>query len=202
MKELNLTVISGSHRGNSESERIGAIITGKLKTFGTNAKLLTLAGSPIPLWDQEELKDPESNLSSSWNSWKTDLSASEGFVIISPEWGGMVPPALKNLFLLSSQQELGHKPALIVSVSATINGAYPIAELRSSSYKNNKICYLPEQIIIRGAADFLKTSDDPSANKLEERLNHSLHFLIEYAKAFRLIRESEVYRSGEYPFGM
>lgn len=202
MKELNLTVVSGSHRNNSESERIGAIITSKLKAFGTNAKLLTLAGNPIPLWDQEELKNQESDLSLSWNSWKSDLSTSEGFVIITPEWGGMVPPGLKNLFLLSSQLELGHKPALLVSVSASINGAYPIAELRSSSYKNNKICYLPEQIIIRSAAEFLKGSEDLHNSKLEQRLDHSLHFLIEYAKAFRLIRESEVYRSGEYPFGM
>ena len=137
MKELSLTVIAGSHRIKSESERIGNCITNKLTALGTKANLLSLSGNPIPLWDQEELKNPESNLSLSWNQWKKDLSRSEGFVIVTPEWGGMVPPALKNLFLLSSQQELGHKPALLISISASINGAYPIAELRSSSYKNN-----------------------------------------------------------------
>ncbi len=202
MKELNLTVISGSHRINSESARIGAIISEKLTTYGTKANLLSLYSNPIPLWDQEQLKDPKSTLSVAWSEWKNNLQASEGFVIISPEWGGMVPPGLKNLFLLASQKEFGHKPALIVSVSASINGAYPIAELRSSSYKNNKICYLPEHIIIRNAASMLSDSEDSHAESLEKRLNHSLHMLLEYAKAFREIRKSEVFLSGEYPFGM
>ena len=61
----------------------------------------------------------------------------------------MVPSAVKNFFLLCSAQELGHKPGLIVSISSSRNGAYPVAELRMSSFKNNRLLYIPEHLILR-----------------------------------------------------
>ncbi|MCB1905163.1 MAG: NAD(P)H-dependent oxidoreductase, partial [Gammaproteobacteria bacterium] len=90
------------------------------------------------------------------------LRASDGFVIVSPEWHGQVPSGLKNFFLLCSVRELGHKPALIVTVSSIDGGAYPVAELRMSSYKNNRICYIPEQIIVRKVEQVL--NDDVQQN--------------------------------------
>jgi hypothetical protein len=39
---------------------------------------------------------------------------------------------------------------LIIAVSGGAGGgAYPVAELRMSSYKNSRICYLPEHLIVR-----------------------------------------------------
>ena len=44
---------------------------------------------------------------------KSELDACEGFVVIAPEWHGMVPAALKNFFLLwAATGELSHKAAL------------------------------------------------------------------------------------------
>ena len=70
-------------------------------------------------------------------------------MVIAPEWHGQVPAGLKNFFLICGRAEVGHKPALITTVSSGDGGAYPVAELRMSSYKNNRICYIPEQLIIR-----------------------------------------------------
>ncbi|OCA54494.1 hypothetical protein [Photorhabdus namnaonensis] len=44
----------------------------------------------------------------------------------------------KNLLLLCSDNELIHKPALPVSISAENGDTFCISELRSSGYKNNK----------------------------------------------------------------
>jgi hypothetical protein len=69
----------------------------------------------------------------------------------------------KNFFLFASSAELGHKPALLVSVSAGISGAYPIARnSRSSSYKNNHICYIPEHLIVRQVGGVLNSADAAS----------------------------------------
>ena len=67
------------------------------------------------------------------------LSSSDGFIIVVPEYGGMATPNAKNFFLLFNNGELFHKPGLIISISSGTGGAYPISELRSSSYKNSHI---------------------------------------------------------------
>ena len=77
------------------------------------------------------------------------LIKSQGFVLVVPEYGGMASPNSKNLFLLANNGEFFHKPGLIVSISSGLGGAYPISELRSSSYKNSHIMWIPENIIIR-----------------------------------------------------
>ena len=46
-----------------------------------------------------------------------------------------MPAGLKNFFLLFGQNELGQKPALMVTVSSGDGGAYLVAELRMSTYK-------------------------------------------------------------------
>ena len=49
--------------------------------------------------------------------------------VVSPEWNGMVPSMLTNFFLLCSNNELAHKPGLLVGVSSGTGGSYPVAEL-------------------------------------------------------------------------
>ena len=66
----------------------------------------------------------------------------------------MATPIAKNFFLICNKGELAHKPGLIVSISSGNGGAYPVSELRSSSYKNTHIMWIPEQIIIRNVEQF------------------------------------------------
>ena len=93
-----------------------------------------------------------------------------------------------------SRFELGHKPALIVAVSSGDGGAYPVAELRMSSYKNNRLCYIPEQLILRNVEKILNESaqlNDPTADSyFRERIDWSLGLLSGYAKALKSMRET------------
>ena len=122
------------------------------------------------------------------------LASSDAFVVISPEWHGQVPSGLKNFFLMWGKGELAHKPALIVTVSSADGGAYPVAELRMSSYKNNRICYIPEQVIVRNVESVL--NDDPAQNDpdtdryFRERIVYALNILKEYALALGQVRAS------------
>ncbi|MBI5041649.1 MAG: NAD(P)H-dependent oxidoreductase, partial [Gammaproteobacteria bacterium] len=134
-----------------------------------------------------------------------ELSDSDAFVIVSPEWHGQVPAGLKNFFLLWGKGELAHKPALIVTVSSGDGGSYPVAELRMSSYKNNRICYIPEQVIVRNVEKVL--NDDPAMNNeaadtyFRDRIRYALTLLKEYAAALHQVRASgagdrSVYKNG------
>jgi len=124
---------------------------------------------------------------------KTRLDGSDALIMISPEWHGMVPAALKNFLLLwGAGSELSHKPALPCAISAGEGGAYVIAELRMSSYKNNRLCWLPENLIARQVK--LICNEDESLNdatlqsKFSSRSEYVIDLLIAYASALRDVR--------------
>jgi NAD(P)H-dependent FMN reductase len=158
-----------------------------------------LSTQPLPLFD------PAHSAAGEWPQISAQLMASDALVVISPEWHGMVPSALKNFFLYCGQKEVGHKPAFIITVSSGVGGSYPVDELRGSSYKNNRLLYLPEQVIIRHVGDFLlhyPNSQDEIKKNLQGRLDYGLKILHEYAKALKVVRESEVFNPGLFTNGM
>lgn len=138
-----------------------------------------------------------------WAKAHLKLKNTCGFVIITPEWDGLVPGRLKNFFNLCCDGELYYKPALIIAVSASNGGAYPIAELRMSSYKNCKICYLPEHMIIRNVGQYFneEVAQCDQERYLHEKLHYQLAVLLEYVKAFQSIRASKVLDMAKYPYG-
>ena len=205
---MKIGIISGSHRPPSQSGKVARYIESALKQQGLcdETWLYDLAGNPLPLWDEGIWEGNEQ-----WREILTPLSdelkSCDAFVIVSPEWHGMAPAGLKNFFLMwTAGGELAHKPALIVTVSVADGGSFPVAELRMSSYKNSRICYLPEHLIIRYVDTVF--NDDPAQNKpsaqeyFEDRLAYCLEMLREYALAFRQIRASGKASVQKYTSGM
>lgn len=207
---MQLTVVSGSHRPNSESGKVARFIKGlaqpRVNPGFDSVYLLDLGMKALPLWD-EELQNPGTKDRAGRRLWKgvsAKFSASQAFVFVTPEWSGMAPPALKNLLLLCGENELTHKPALIVAVSSGMGGAYPIAELRANSCKDTKVCYIPEPVIIRQVQHALNSRVPQNDHDLvvRQRLQYSLNLLLEYAKALAMVRESGVVNTVAYPYGM
>jgi len=191
---VKIGVIIGSHRKDSQSAKLGRYLTEVLSTRDdVRTWTLDLGKTPLPLWDEDLW-----NEGAQWSTipeLKAQLDACDGFVVISPEWHGMVPAALKNFFLLwAATGELSHKPALPCAVSAGEGGAYVIAELRMSSYKNNRLCWIPEQLIARQVTSIC--NDDEEQNNADlhtpfaERSRYALDLLIAYAGALSPIRAS------------
>ena len=164
---MKISIISASHRKNSQSSRV----------------------AKIPLWTSER---DERNI-----FWNTDfkkisleLENSDGFIIIVPEYGGMASPNSKNLFLTFNKGEFFHKPGLIVSISSGNGGSYPISELRSSSYKNSHIMWIPENIIIRNVEQFSPGKHGESIPEwIDGRIKYACELLIDYAECLKPIQK-------------
>ena len=150
---------------------------------------LDLAKASLPLWSPDK-KNGKGVWGETWNSISDNLNMSDGFIFIVPEYGGMATPAAKNIFLLCGNGELAHKPGLIVSVSSGNGGAYPIAELRSSSYKNTHLMWIPENIIIRNVEEFNPGTHGGNIPEwLDDRVNYVLNLFLAYALNMRPLRE-------------
>jgi NAD(P)H-dependent FMN reductase len=204
---MNITIVSGSHRKVSQSIKIAKAIKSALKPFKEcdEANIFDLANNPLPLWN-EDLRKVGNPSNSLLESVSKKLDYSDAFIIISPEWHGMVPAGLKNFFLMWGKGELAHKPALIVTVSSGDGGSYPVAELRMSSYKNNRICFLPEHLIIRNVESVFNDNEmdnnSSSQEYFENRLDYCLKQLLTYGKAFKQIRKSDAVSIKKYGSGM
>lgn len=201
---MKYTIVNGSARSQSQSLKVALFIEQALRLkVDVHTYLLDLTGNPLPIWDEGVWKGAEP-WKTTWDPMKIELQSSDAFIFVVPEWNGMVPAAVKNLFQLCSVHELAHKPALIVAVSSARNGSYPVSELRMSSYKNNRVLYIPEHLIVRDVEKMF----NPGAAETEDdiyirlRLDYCLNLLHQYAKAMREIRSSGVIDHKTFPNGM
>ena len=184
---MNISIISASHRKNSQSNRIAFILEKLVQEKFKNIKIFNfdLFKLNLPMWSEEEI---EENRKLFFNEFSSKLLKSDGFIFVIPEYGGMATPISKNFFLHCNKGELSHKPALIVSISSGNGGSYPISELRSSSYKNRHILWIPENIIIRNVEHFNPGNHGNLIPEwLDKRIDYVLNLLIEYSKCLRPI---------------
>lgn len=72
-------------------------------------------------------------------------------------------------------------------VSSGLGGAYPLSELRASSYKNCRICFIPEQLIVRQVEAVMNhgPAADADDQRIRERADWALDVLLHYREALR-----------------
>lgn len=183
---LNIAIVAGSSRSNSQTSKVARFMRQSLiNQHGLAAEavsVIDLGSYPLPLWPAED-EGP-------WGMFEKQLAKADAVVILAPEWHGMACPAIKNFFLYASKAQLAHKPAMLGSVSAGVGGAFPISELRASSYKNCRLCYIPEHLIVRDVNHVLNgaEAESESDQRLRDRLAYNLDILLHYSRALGGIR--------------
>jgi len=212
---MNLLIISSSQRINSQSAKVAQFIADNTLDFHS-INLLDLCRYNLPFWDGE---DESKNIKgSSWPLISEKVRRADALVLITPEWGGMASPLLKNFLLMCDSQDTAHKPALLVSVVSGISGAYPIAELRMNALKNNKLVAMPDHLIIRNVVQVLNQQDKDEINSPElrndnkhelnliNRISYNLHMLHQYSGALKQVRlehqDKPFPKQQEYAYGM
>jgi NAD(P)H-dependent FMN reductase len=199
---VRICLLVGSNRLGSSSARVGRYLAMQLATHQPAPEVdqIELAHCELPLWS-DEVWDGTSVLAARWSE---RLQQADGLVIIAPEWNGSVPPALSNFLMYCSPAELGHKPGLLVAVSSGLGGSYPIAQLRMSASKNNRLCLIPEHVIVRQAGEMLVEARPASAHdaELRSRLEHATALLLAYAESLAAMRLRAPFDFERHPYGM
>lgn len=200
---MKIALVSGSHRVRSQSGKVARFCSAQLAALGHEGVVIDLGQNPLPFWD-EGMWSGEEKIVAAWKPVADVLKSCDAAVIVAAEWGGMVPAALKNFFLFASDGSLYHKPGLIVGVSGSRNGAYPVAELRMSSYKNTHLQFISEHVIVRNVEKVLngETAEGEEDAFTRKRLDYGLKVLVEYGKALKTVRDAGVLNRKDFAFGM
>ncbi|RKG83516.1 NADPH-dependent FMN reductase [Corallococcus terminator] len=203
---LKLAFVIGSHRTPSQSAKVGRFARDQFLQGGPGreAFYLDLGETPLPLWDEGVWNGAES-WQATWGPVSQELSDADGLVLVTPEWGGMATPAMKNFLVLCSDGCVRHRPVLVVSVSSGMGGSYPVAELRMNSSKNSHLCFIPEHIIVRNVAQVLNEGAAPGSDEdlyLRERMFYASNVLIEYARAMKPLRVRPGMFEKRFRYGM
>jgi len=112
---LKIPVILGSVRRGRQSGRVARFARGRLRRAGTEAPLLDLAEIGLPVMEERLSKrdDPPPGLV----AFAGAVAEADAIVVVSPEYNGAVPGALKNaLDYLHGEWE--RKPVGVVTTSA------------------------------------------------------------------------------------
>jgi len=199
---MSIGIIVGSIREGAQSARIAEVVKSRLDELfpETGAEFFSLRELDLPLWTEDKWK-ADSTLSQEWKTISGRLKACTGFVFLVPEWAGMAPPHLKNFLLFCDKGELAHKPCQLFGISSGMGGAYPVAELRMSGYKNNFLMWLPDHMILRNVEQlFIDEQPTELDQILTDRMDYSLTWLVDTAKAMIPVREKDqnlsLYKNG------
>ncbi|HCF9849904.1 TPA: NAD(P)H-dependent oxidoreductase [Pseudomonas aeruginosa] len=196
---VKIVLIAGSNRMNSQTAKVALYLGQRLKALDICAApyVIDLAHASLPLW-------PDEDINGTWALHAQVLRGADAIVVLVPEWHGMATPAIKNFFMYTSYKEVGHKPALLVSISSGQGGAYPLSELRASSYKNSRLCYLPEHLIVRQVEEVMNTDEAQTAYdlRIRQRADWTLQILGHYAQAMQPLRGLIAMDNPEFANGM
>ena len=207
---MKICIVSGSQQLNSNSSKLAALFQTQLHSMKVDTSILNLAEYPSLLHHYGFETSDKPDLADDKTQVLSQLYEADGFVIISPEWGGMLPPALTNLLLLSANGSanglpMAHKPAFAVGVSASAGGSNPISLLKAYSAKNSHLVWLPCHLVVQNVESFLATDWQPSGDsrveQVQSRMDVGIQTLITYSRQLQPVRESLTLLSQTHPYG-
>jgi NAD(P)H-dependent FMN reductase len=186
MSNLNTLIVSSSLQANSQTLKIANYLKTQIEQDQNHkVTLLDLQSNPLPFWNTTTLVTDKQTL-------KPLLEGINSLILLTPEYCGACSPSLKN-FILFLDRFQNHLPTLLVSVSSGRSGSYPISELRAFGFKNPKLNFIPEHLVVRNCTKILNPDQtvemvEPEYKKehlfMVSRIDYTLNILGSYAQAY------------------
>jgi azobenzene reductase len=192
---MNILIVSGSPRDNASSLNVANYVQGQLKNNPViESDIFDLNSCTLDFWSGDAEVDQTA---------KSLINQADGYVFVVPEWHGMVPPAFKNLFHYFNGL-FSHKPAYIIGVSSGTGGRYPITELRSTTYKNSFINYIPVSTVLDHVDETINKEGQyiAESDHISLRIDDGLKFLTAYTEALVSVRSSDIAKEKRFKNGM
>jgi len=122
-----ITVIAGTNRQGSFTLKVAKLVMAHYAAKGVQAQLCDLAALPAGIFSPEHYWNPPA----SFAPFQKMILETDGLLVVTPEYNGGFPGALKYFIdLLKFPESLHGKPAAFIGVASGIFGALrPIEQL-------------------------------------------------------------------------
>ena len=162
-----IVILSGTNRPGSNTRKVTARVEAAYKSLNVPLQLLDLAEMPPEIFSPSSYAEKPAGFA----RFTDAILASDGVVIVTPEYNGGVPGVLKYFIdMLPFPESFEHRPVCFVGLSAGIWGALrPVEQLQAIfGYRNAYI--FPERVFMPGIGKLLDASGQFTNPDMETRL--------------------------------
>ncbi|MGI9220859.1 MAG: NADPH-dependent FMN reductase [Woeseiaceae bacterium] len=185
---LNTAVIYGSVRRERQGIKLARFIERRLNERGHKVTLVDPQEYPLPLLDLRFSEYAEGTAPDAMQKVADILEAADGFIIVSGEYNGGMPPALKNL-LDHYLPQYRRKPSGIASYSA---GSFAGTKVQISlrlTLSQLGASPIPATLVVPGVQKAFDDKGNALDDAYEGRADKFLEEYEWYARALKTARE-------------
>jgi chromate reductase len=182
MKTPRIVVMAGSSRREAYSRRVAAACARALKAAGGEVELIELAAYPAPLYNGD--LEAEAGLPDCIVRLQQILHASDGLLVVNPEYNGSITPLLKNTLDWCSRPNPADRArsggAVYAGRAAAVVGSSPgvLGGMRVLFHVRDILGYLgmhviPQQLAVGKAGEAVGADDrlyDPAQQEMLDKL--------------------------------
>lgn len=146
-------IISGTNRLNSRTRQVVSCISDHYKEIGQSTEVIDLAKLPF---DQLNGGHYGGTLPAEFNTAIEKINSADGLVVVTPEYNGSMPGALKYFIdFWSYPKSFEYRPVAFVGLGFRWGGLRPVEHLQQVfNYRNAFI--FPERVFLTQISDVLK----------------------------------------------
>ncbi|HEU5071441.1 MAG TPA: NAD(P)H-dependent oxidoreductase [Verrucomicrobiae bacterium] len=177
-----IVILSGTNRPGSNTRKVTARLEAIYQSLGVAMQTLDLAELPPEIFSPAAYAEKPA----SFAKFTEAVLASDGLVIVTPEYNGSVPGILKYFIdMLPFPESFEHRPVCFVGLAAGIWGALrPVEQLQAIfGYRNAFI--FPERVFLPGIGKLLDASGQLANEDTEKRLAKQADGFVSFVEALR-----------------
>ncbi len=173
-----LYVLSGTNRPGSRTRQVAEVVAEHLKKYKSDIEIIDLAKLPYSELTGQHYSGQ--GLHTEFTKAIEKVNDSEGLVIVTPEYNGSMPGALKYFIdHWSYPRSFEFRPVAFVGLGFRWGGLRPVEHLQQVFNYRNAFAY-PERVFITNIGDALKDGkivDKNVTDLLDKQANGFVRFI-------------------------
>jgi NAD(P)H-dependent FMN reductase len=177
-----IVIVSGTNRPGSNTRKVAAQVEAIYQSLGAPTRMLDLAGLPPELFSPTSYEVKPT----AFGQYTELVLASDGLVIVTPEYNGSLPGVLKYFIdMLPFPESFEKRPVCFVGLAAGLWGALrPVEQLQAIFGYRNAFVY-PERVFMPHIHKLLDESGGFTKPDLAERLQAQAAGFVDFVEKLR-----------------
>jgi NAD(P)H-dependent FMN reductase len=177
-----ILIISGTNRPESNTRKVARRVEAIYESLGVEFQGLDLAELPPEIFSPTSYAEKPA----SFKRFSDAILASEGVVIVTPEYNGGIPGILKYFIdMLPFPESFERLPVCFVGLAAGIWGALRPVEQLQAIFGYRDAFIFPERVFMPGIGKLLDESGQFTNGDLPKRLNQQAAGFVEFVEKLR-----------------